>query len=54
MEKLVASTGNKDLIEKQLPGDTNQVTEDKTDVKRKAPQRSGDVMSQVRLIKAVR
>ena len=54
MEKPVASTENKDLIEKQPPSDTNQVTEEKTDVKRKVPQGSGDVMSQVRLIKAVR
>ena len=55
MDKPVASTENKEsLIEKQLPIDTNQVTEDKTDVKRKVPQRSGNVMSQVRLIKAVR
>ena len=54
MEKPVASTGNKDLIEKQPPSDTDQVTEDKTDVKGKVAQRSGNVMSQVRLIKAVR
>ena len=56
MEKPVTSTGNKEenLTEKQPPSDTNQVTEDKTDVKGKVPQRSGNVMSQVRLIKAVR
>ena len=56
MEKPVTSTRNKEenLTEKQPPSDTNQVTEDKTDVKGKIPQRSGNVMSQVRLIKAVR
>ena len=47
MEKPVAGTENKEesLTEKQPPSDTNQVTEDKTDVQRKVLQRSENVMS---------
>ena len=58
MEKPVAGAGNNDenLTEKSSPNDANQVTKDETSSQRETPlfpQNSEDVVSQVRLIKAI-
>ena len=56
MEHSVAGAGNNEEnpTEKSSPSNANQVTKDETSSQRETPQNSEDVVSQVRLIKAVR
>ena len=56
MEQPVAGAGNNEEnpTEKSSPSNANQVTKDETSSEGETPQNSEDVVSQVRLIKAVR